>query len=74
MINQLKFLYVLCALALLFSAPFALWRAANGQLLKAIIFAAVAICAFVGLLIVRRNLKYIKQMNETFDRDDVKPL
>lgn len=74
MINHLRFLYVICALALVFSAPFALWSAANGALLKAIIFAAVALCAFVCLLIVRRNLRYIKQMNATFDRDDVKPV
>lgn len=56
------------------SIPYALWSAANGSLLKAIIFAVVALCAFVCLLIVRRNLKYIKQMNETFDSEDVKPL
>ncbi|MDE6140100.1 MAG: hypothetical protein K2F95_04030 [Alistipes sp.] len=74
MINHLRFLYVICALALVFSAPFALWSAANGALLKAIIFAVVALCAFVCLLIVRRNLRYIKQMNATFDRDDVKPV
>lgn len=74
MVNQLRFLYVVCALALAFSAPFALWSAANGAVVKAIVCAVVALCAFVCLLIVRRNLRYIKQMQETFDRDDVKPL
>lgn len=74
MINQLKFLYVACALALVFSTPFALWSAANGKIMRTTILAVVALCAFVCLLIVRRNLRYIKQMSETFDRDDIKPL
>lgn len=74
MIKQLGFLYVICALALVFSTPMALWSAANGAVIKAVIFAVVALCAFVCLLIVRRNLRYLRQMQETFDRDDVKPL
>ncbi len=74
MINQLRFLYVICALLFLFSVPYTLWCAGNGALIRMIIFGVVALFAFVCLLIVRRNLRYLKDMNETFDRDDVKPL
>lgn len=74
MLNQLRFLYVVCVLALVVSAPYTIWSAANGKIVKMTIFAAIALISFVCLQIVRRNLKFIKQMNKTFDEKDIEPL
>ena len=74
MTGQLRFLLVVCGLILIASIPWGLWCAATGQIIKAAILAVVALAAFIALIIVRRNLTFIRQMNQTFEDDNVTPL
>lgn len=74
MINQFRFVMVLCLFVVLLGTPYALWKAANGNIVFATLFAAADIAAFVGFVISRRTIAHIKQMEYREVNDDVKPV
>ena len=74
MINQFRFIMVLCLFVVLLGTPYALWSAANGNIIFAVMCAAADIAAFVGFVIARRTIVYIKQMEYREVNDDVKPV
>lgn len=74
MINQFRFIMVLCLFVVLLGTPYALWKAANGNIVFATLFAAADIAAFVGFVISRRTIAHIKQMEYREVNDDVKPV
>lgn len=65
---------VLCLFVVLLGTPYALWKAANGNIVFATLFAAADIAAFVGFVIARRTIAHIKQMEYREVNDDVKPV
>lgn len=74
MINQFRFIMVLCLFVVLLGTPYALWSAANGKIIFAVMCAAADIAAFVGFVIARRTIAHIKQMEYRDVNDDVKPV
>lgn len=74
MINQLRFLKVICLLAVILGAPFSLWFAATGRLMFAIITAVVVIAAFTGFIISKRSIRMMKEMEYHSVDDDIKPV
>ena len=74
MINQFRFIMVLCLFVVLLGIPYALWKAVNGNIVFATLCAAADIAAFVGFVIARRTIVYIKQMEYREVNDDVKPV
>lgn len=74
MINQLRFLKVICLLAVILGAPCSLWFAATGRLMFAIITAVVVIAAFTGFIISKRSIRMMKEMEYHSVDDDIKPV
>lgn len=74
MINQLRFLKVICLLTVIFGGPCGLWFAATGRLMYAIVTAVVVIAAFTGYIISKRSIRMMKEMEYQSVDDDIKPV
>ena len=74
MINQLRFLVVLCLLVVILGTPYTLWIAANGKMIFAAICGAAVIVAFVCFVIARRTVRHMKEIEYREVDDDIKPV
>ena len=74
MINQLRFLVVVCLLVVILGTPYTLWVAANGNIIFAAVCGAAVIVAFICFVIARRTVQQMKEIQYREVDDDIKPV